>query len=474
MVFNPVENSVFWDALIKSPPIKKMLNISLEKCPVCGRQVIDTAINDYIGTISQKCGKCNVYSKIIRFWIEFLRRGLLVERERVEKTLADPYVRRGVKSIVNTFIYFGIKRPLTVYSPFLVVWDYTRRCNLSCKHCYSKAGTPSRRELNTKEALNVVDQLADFGVVALAFSGGEPLARKDFFQVAGHAANSGLYVSVATNGTLISKSVAKRLRQIGLNYVEISIDGASSETHDEFRGLKGAFDMAIKGLKNCVEEGLCTSIAVTATKRNFKEIPKILELAEKIGAKRFAIFNFVPVGRGAEMTSLDLTPEEREELMLFLVDKLLGKHKVTILATTPQLARVAVTRQCGVKGEVYMPMAHMQTTTVSSKAIALADFIGGCGAGRLYCSISPEGNVQPCVFLPLKVGNLKKEKFSDIWLNSKIFDALRKRENLHGPCGRCNFKLICGGCRARAYAYHNDILASDSGCIIAKHLLGSA
>jgi len=473
MALNPLKHSSFWDALITSPPIKKMLNLSLEKCPVCERQVLDIAIDDYVGLASRKCGKCTLYSKIIRFWIEFLRRGLFVERGRVEKTLADPHVRRGVKNIVKTFVYFGIKKPLTVYSPLLIVWDYTRKCNLSCRHCYSNAGAASYNELTTEEALNVVDQLADFGVVALAFSGGEPLVRKDFFQVAEYAVSSGLYVSLATNGTLISRSVARRLREIGLNYVEISIDGASPETHDEFRGIKGAFDMAIKGLRNCVEEGLCTSIAVTATKRNLKEIPKILELAEKIGAKRFALFNFVPVGRGMDMISQDLFPEEREEVMLLLVDKLLSRSKLTLLATAPQLARVAITRQCGVKGEVFMPMAHMQTTTVSSKTVALANFIGGCGAGRLYCSITPEGYVQPCVFLPLKVGNLRKEKFKDIWLNSKIFDALRERENLKGPCGRCYYKLICGGCRARAYAYYNDILASDDGCILARRLLES-
>lgn len=442
--------------------------LSLKKCEGCGRQVFNVALDCYVGLDTQKCKRCNVPSRIIIFWIEFLRKSLVVDKAKVEKILADPYARRGIKSVVKTFVYFGVKKPLTVYAPFLVVWDYTYKCNLNCKHCYSNAGTPTRDELETEEALNVVDQLADFGVVSLAFSGGEPLMRRDFFEVAKHAIDSGLYVSLATNGTLLNKQTTRRLKEIGVHYVEISIDGGDAKTHDEFRGVEGSFERAMTGLKNCIEEKLCASVAVTATKRNFKEIPKILELSEKVGAQRFALFNFVPTGRGAEMISQDLSSEEREELMLFLLNKLLLDSKVTILTTTPQLARVAVDHQHINQGEIFLPMAHMQTSKVSNKAAALADFIGGCGAGRLYCSISPEGDVHPCVFLPVKIGNLKTDKFEDLWLNSETFKILRNRENLKGACGECSFKYICGGCRARAYAYCHDLLASDPGCILAE------
>ncbi|MEM1766534.1 MAG: radical SAM protein [Candidatus Bathyarchaeia archaeon] len=465
-IFNPIQHSVYWNAVVSSKPVRNMLNLSLKVCEACGRQIIDAALDDYVGS-GVKCSKCSPYSHIIRFWIEFLRRSLAIEETKVKKILADNYARRGIKSIIRTFTYFGIRKPLSVYSPFLIVWDYTRRCNLKCKHCYANASSKSSHELNTNEAIEVVNQLADFGVVALAFSGGEPLVRKDFFKVAKHAIDSGLYVSLATNGTLINKQIARELKKIGLNYVEISVDGSIPEVHDEFRGINGAFERALKGLKNCIEEGLCASIAVTATKYNLKEVPAILKLAEEVGAKRFALFNFIPVGRGSELIEQDLSPEEREELLLFLLNKLLSGSKLTILATAPQLARVAIMSQkeCS---EIFMPMAHMQTTKVSSKAVALADFIGGCGAGRLYCSISPEGEVQPCVFLPIKVGNLREEKFSEVWLNSEVFNILRDRENLKGACGRCRYKHVCGGCRARAYAYRGDLLASDPGCILTK------
>jgi radical SAM protein with 4Fe4S-binding SPASM domain len=372
-------------------------------------------------------------------------------------------------NIARSFSYFGIRKPLSIYAPFLVVWDFTHKCNLKCKHCYSDSGTTREEELTTEEALDVVDQLAETGVTALAFSGGEPLTRSDFFKVAEHAVESGLYVSVATNGTLLTREMAKKLKQAKIHYVEISIDGATAKTHDAFRGVPGAFDKAVSGLKNAIAEDLCACIATTATKNNLEEMPGIIDLAEEIGAERFTYFNFIPTGRGKEHFEQDLSAEEREKLMHYSLNRMSKGCKTTILTTAPQLARVAL--QCqgsSGTGEVTMSMAHMQTAKVSKKAVPLADFIGGCGAGRLYCSLSPQGDVHPCVFFPVNVGNLKNEKFKDIWLNSDMFNILRDRSKLKGACGACNYKFICGGCRARANAYHNDYLSSDPGCVIAN------
>ena len=458
-----------WNAIITLPLTKKMLALSLRKCQACNRTVLESAIDDYIGKKDLKCTGCSgFYSRVIRFWIEFLRKSLNVERTKVTKLLADPYAQRAVLNIVRSFSFFGIRKPLSLYAPFLVVWDFTHKCNLSCKHCYSDSGTSSEKELDTKEAIDIVDQLADHGVTALAFSGGEPLMRQDFFEVAHYAADRGLYVSIATNGTMLTRENVRKLKRARVNYVEISIDGATAKTHDTFRGTPGAFEKAIVGLRTCVEEGLCACIATTATKNNIKEIPQILDLAETIGAERFTYFNFIPTGRGKEHCEQDLTPEEREKLMFLLLDRMSKDFKVTILTTAPQLARAALQCQTG-RNEVAMSMAHMQTVKVSRKAVPLADFIGGCGAGRLYCSLSPQGDVHPCVFLPLNVGNLKTEKFRNIWLNSALFNTLRDRSQLTGSCSRCGYKFVCGGCRARASAYNaGDFLGSDPGCTLAN------
>jgi radical SAM protein with 4Fe4S-binding SPASM domain len=447
-----------------------MLQLALKKCNTCDRTILEAALDNYVRD-ELKCDKCQgLYSEIISFWVEFLRRSLNIKREKVEKLLNDKYARRAIINLTKSFTYLGVKKPISLYAPFLIVWDFTHNCNLSCKHCYSSSGTIQEDELTTKQALEVVDQLADAGLTAIAFSGGEPLSRKDFFEVANHAVTRGLYVSVATNGTLLTNENVKRLKQTGIHYVEISIDGANAKTHDAFRGVPGAFDKAIKGLQNCVREDLCACIATTVTKNNLEEMPAIVSLAEEIGAERFTYFNFIPTGRGKAHFDQDLSAEEREKLMLYLLNRMSIGCKTTILTTAPQLARVAL--QCqGQNGtnEVTMSMAHMQTARVSKKAVVLADFIGGCGAGRLYCSLSPKGDVHPCVFLPLNVGNLKTEKFSDIWLNSLLFNRLRDRSNLKGACGKCDYKFICGGCRARSAAYHKgDVLSSDPGCIMNK------
>jgi radical SAM protein with 4Fe4S-binding SPASM domain len=460
----------FWNAMIRFPTTRKMLQLSLKQCHKCGRTVLEAALDRYVGKTDAKCNECSkYYARIIGFWVEFLRRAIGVKKEKVKKLLADRYARRAVLDIAQSFEHFGIRKPLSLYAPFLIVWDFTHKCNLKCTHCYSDSGGIREEELTTAEAKGVVDQLADAGVTALAFSGGEPLTRSDFFEVARHASDRGMYISLATNGTLLTKENVRRLKEARVNYVDISIDGATAKTHDEFRGVPGTFDKAMAGLKNCVEADLCVCIATTATKKNLEEMPAIIDLAEQIGAERFTNFNFVPTGRAKDHFDQDLSAEERERLMHYLLARMSKGCKTTILTTTPQLARVGI--QCqgeGGTGEVTMSMAHLQTVKVTKKAVPLAAFIGGCGAGRLYCSLSPSGDVHPCVFFPVTVGNLKKENFTDVWLNAPMFKSLRDRKNLKGACAACEYKFICGGCRARASSYHDDYLASDPGCILAK------
>jgi radical SAM protein with 4Fe4S-binding SPASM domain len=442
-----------------------MLKTTLKKCSKCNKTPLETELDNFTFNKTSNCSKCKIYVTIISLWIILIQKALAVDKSRIKKIFRDPFVRRAIYSIVSGFFEFGFRRPIQVHAPFLVVWNFTYKCNLHCKHCYSSSGTNKKSELSTKEALKVVDKIANFGVTSLAFSGGEPLMRKDFFEVARHAVDSGLYVSLATNGTLLTEENVKKLKKIGVHYVEVSLDGIDPKTHDFFRGKTGAFNQTLTGLKTCLDKDICTCIAVTATKNNLKEIPAVLEMAENMGIDRFTLFNFIPTGRGKDITDVDPSPEEREEILCYLNKKLSEDPKIAILSTTPQLARVALQSRSPNENDIVMPLAHMEATKISKRAKALAEFIGGCGAGRFYCAISPEGNLQPCVFMPLTVGNLNTEKFSDIWLNSQTLKDLRNREKLKGRCSKCDFKYVCGGCRARAFAYHNDYLMSDPGCI---------
>ena len=456
-------NEKFWNSILETTPVKWMLKSALSTCQKCRRTPLKTALDNYSGKKRSFCSSCELYSRAIEFWIGFIQKVLAVEKNRVSKLFGDSYVRRAISSIVSGFAEYGFNRPIQVHAPFLVVWNFTYKCNLKCKHCYSNSGIDPKMELSTEEAMKIVDQLADFGVTSLAFSGGEPLMRKDFFDVARYAVESGLYVSLATNGTLLTEENAIKLKETGVHYVEVSVDGANAKTHDFFRGKDGAFEQTLQGLKNCMDKKICTCIAITGTKNNLKEIPAVLEMAENMGIDRFTLFNFIPTGRGKDIIDSDPTPQEREEILRFLNEKLSEDHKIAILSTTPQLARVAL--QCSVSEDLILPLAHMEAAKVNKRARALADFIGGCGAGRLYCAISPEGKVQPCVFMPLIVGDLKTEKIEDIWVNSSILLDLRDRERLKGRCSKCEYKFVCGGCRARALSYHNDYLMSDPGCI---------
>jgi radical SAM protein with 4Fe4S-binding SPASM domain len=398
-----------------------------------------------------------------------------VSSESLGKALETPYWRKGITATLKGIAYFGANKPITTGAPLFVVWNFTNRCNLRCKHCYQNAGQFLANELNTNEALNVVKDLSESDVSSIAFSGGEPLLRQDFFKVASYAKDSGMYVSVATNGTLITREVAKKLSKT-VHYVEISLDGASPEVHDSFRGVPGSWERSVTGIRHLIDEGVTVGVATTATKSNIGEIHKIIDLTEQLGADYFICFNFIPTGRGQEIVTSDLSPAEREELLISLYERMvknmLMKKKTQIYCTAPQFARVGLETQKKLMEELrgassdfcpVIPATHY--ANLPGLTIEVAEFIGGCGAGRVYAALSPEGDVQPCVFMPIKLGNLRKQRFEHIWLYSPVLNELRNREKLKGGCSLCPYKYVCGGCRARAYGYFGDYLMHDPGCI---------
>jgi radical SAM protein with 4Fe4S-binding SPASM domain len=336
--------------------------------------------------------------------------------------------------------------------------------------------------LTLEEKLNVIDQLAENDVVAIAFSGGEALLHHDFWEVAQHASDRGLYLSLATNGTLLTTDVVKRLKSVGVEYFEISLDSIAPMKHDEFRGVRGAWDRTIAGIKNVVAEGGFSCIATTLTNDNYTELDDLVALGRNLGVNRSLFFNFIPVGRGTEIIDMDLSPEEREMVMQKMYDHLIKRpdrpvrravrddlvktrggmtEEYEVLTTAPQFSRVCLMNS---KSGV-MSLAHVGAAGFSDKVGVLAEFIGGCGAGRMYCALQPNGIVTPCVFMPIEVGDLRTESFIDIWQNSGVMQSLRERHDLKGQCGACSYRNVCGGCRARAYAYFNDIKAPDIGCI---------
>lgn len=379
----------------------------------------------------------------------------------VKKILSDPCVIRGFETILRSIAKYGVTIPQKLDAPFLVVWNFTNMCNLKCVHCYQRANKPLPNELTLREKIDVLEQLEDAGVAAIAFSGGEPLIHPHIWTIVEKAVKKRFYVSIATNGTLITKRVARRLKEIGVKYVEVSLDSVDPEKHDKFRGVKGSWMKTIRGIKNCISEGIFTGIATTVTRLNYNEAEKIIGLAKKLGVHRVIFFNFIPVGRGSEIFNQDLTPKEREKFLKRLYDAMI-REKLEILSTAPQYARVILQES---RGEYTSP-THFYAGPAITGLKELANFIGGCGAGRIYCALQPDGTVTPCVFIPqITLGNVKNKSFKDIWNNNPILELFRNKDMLEEYCGKCIYRYICGGCRARALAYFNDILAPDPGCI---------
>jgi len=424
-------------SVLNNKVVRRSIKSSSKKCQSCGKSHLEVALDDFIGRKPEKrpCIKGRLVSKVIKTAISNSGKAFGITREQMKRGLMDPYVRRGIANILVGVSTFGVSKPQTSGAPFLVVWNYTNACNLKCKHCYQNADNPTPGELSTEQRKRIVDQLAQENVVALAFSGGEPLMRRDFFEVAEYTENNSVYVSVATNGTLITKAVAEKMRKVGVGYVDVSLDGANAETHDSFRGVPGCFNKTVRGIKNLVKEDVYTCLAVTATKDNLHEIPDIIELGKKLKVKRITVFNFIPAGRAQAILDLDLSPKEREHLLELLYDELI-KGEIETVSTAPQLARVCLTKSQEEKRDMLAP-THFCAYDLPGKVKYLADFIGGCGAGRIYCAFQPDGLVTPCVFIPIIVGDLRKQPLEEIWLNSPVLADLRNREKLKGRCGHC-------------------------------------
>ena len=403
---------------------------------------------------------------------------------------------KGFALMMKGIEKYGVRIPFTPAGPFEIVWNFTYSCNLRCKHCYENAGS-HRPELTTDQAFTTIDNLSKnthVGLPALSFSGGEPLIRKDFFEVAEYAKKKIPYISIATNGTFLTKDNVKKLKEVGVDYVEISLDGVSKEVHESFRRVPGCFEKTMGGIRNCLDENLDTCIATTAHKENLDEIPKIIELAQELGI-RFMHFNYVPTGRAKGHVDLDLSPKERLSLLETMGRKIVnlylkakeeeqrtGKTDLKtdrFFSTCPQFASV-VKRLAGEEGYDFTVSAHY----AAKKGVEnVANFLGGCGAGRLYAGLEPNGDIKPCVFFPTNkdtiLGNILEDDFEYVWDNNELLWKLRTREKLESyringqtiGCGNCEDKYICGGCRARAYGYFNGNLnAPDVGCIDNKEL----
>ena len=393
------------------------------------------------------------------------------------------------------------QHPAEENKPRLIFWEVTKGCNLRCIHCRASAtelSSPS--DLSTERAMGIIDQIATFANPILVLSGGEPLFRSDIFQLARYGTSKGLRVALATNGTLVTKEVARMIVDSGVRRVSISLDGADALTHDTFRGIPGAFDAAVYGLRNLKTLGMSVQINMTIARHNARQLPQVLELAKSLGADALHTFLLVPVGCGVDIAAEQMVaPEEYEEMLNSFYDRSL-EGEIELKATcAPHYFRVVRQRRVAERraaetmpqsapfeaqhppriaaSEMMMPgSTGIELKPKGSQASGPAHHPGGhpsglnamtkgCLAGTGVCFVSHEGEVYPCGYLPVRAGDLRRQTFAEIWKNSEVFNQLRETGNLKGKCGCCEFRNICMGCRARAFAATGDYLDEEPFCV---------
>ena len=335
----------------------------------------------------------------------------------------------------------------------LVAWEVTRSCNLNCIHCRAASEKgPYPGELKKEKCLNILHQIAQTGKPIVILTGGEPLLREDIFELASYGNQLGLRMVMATNGTLINSETTGMMKSSGIRRVSISLDGADARKHDQFRKVEGAFEGALRGIDLLKREGIEFQINTTVTRDNKNQIQKILDRAIELGAVAHHIFLLVPTGRARDMIGQNIDSLEYEELLHWFYS--MRKEVPLHLKATCAPHYYRILRQ----------EAHASGEKVDYETYGLDAITRGCLGGIAFCFISHDGVVQPCGYLELPCGDLKRSSFGSIWENSEIFKQLRDFSAYKGKCGRCEYLKFCGGCRARAFEATGDYMAEEPLC----------
>jgi radical SAM protein with 4Fe4S-binding SPASM domain len=348
------------------------------------------------------------------------------------------------------------------YTAYSVSWNLTQRCNLECAHCYLSAfaGADPRGELTTEECRRVIDEIALVNPnVFLILTGGEPLLRRDIWEIAGHAAEKRFTTVLGTNGVLLRERQAQLMRRHGVLGASISLDSTDPDRHDAFRHLAGAWQGAVRATKVLAEAGLDFSLHMSVTDWNVNEVPAMIDLARELGAKVLNFFFLVRTGRGRDLTDIDAAAYER--ILTYLAEAQETKARTSFedpwSAPVGRADDLLIRAKCAPHFRRILWQRNPESPLLRNYAH------GSCPAGKYYCRITPEGDVTPCPYMPVAAGNLRRQSFTDLWREASVFADLREPK-LGGRCGVCEFSKICGGCRCRAYATYGDYLAEDPAC----------
>jgi radical SAM protein with 4Fe4S-binding SPASM domain len=390
-------------------------------------------------------------------------RGSLTPVELRKRIVEDKPTLRGIIATARSIARLGLTTPQRWLYPLFVVWNFTNKCDLNCKHCYQSSGSGAGNgEMSLDQKLHFIDQCGRNYVPMIALAGGEPTLSRHLEPVLARCKKYGIHTSLATHGGLLTPERCKRLSGCGLRYVEISLDSIHPDKHDQFRGVHGMWKQSVQGIQNVIATpGMRAGIAMCVHQDNIDEVEDMIAMAVEMGVSCFAHFNFIPVGRGEDMAQKDITPIQRERLLETL-HKWLERRKIGIISTAPQFGRICLT----MSGRDGLISCSHAGNASGMKARLVAKYLGGCGAGRTYACLQPNGDLTPCVYMPGRVmGNVLQKSMGEIFRNNPWWDLFCKRDERENNCGVCDYRLYCGGCRARSDAYYNRIDQADPGCI---------
>ncbi len=344
-------------------------------------------------------------------------------------------------------------------SPNVIAWESTRACRFACIHCRANAQTKADpNQLTTNEVYRLIEAIAEFSKPVFIISGGDPLLRKDIFDIAAKADMEGLKVVMSPSGSQIVHSTVEKMIDSGIKMVSISLDGSNSEVHDGFRKVNGSFEMAISSLNTIRESGMPFQINTTVTQHNLNDLPKIRDLAVDLGAATWDVFMLVPTGRAK--VRMEITPEQYEQILRSIYSWNHSSHIPIKMTCAPHYMRIIAQMEMMKDSKPLIGTGngfHGRRTSVR--------FGGrGCMAGNGFCFISSIGKVYGCGFLPVEAGDVRQTNFRNIYEESPLFQNLRNYSLLEGRCGICEYKSICGGCRARALAFSDNFLGEEPYC----------
>lgn len=396
-------------------------------------------LNDHGWYLLQLCNGYNTFDEIVQLISNQYRTSLQPCRDGINSIL-DPLTESGM-------IWWRKERMRWIRTPppQSVFWELTWACNHSCLHCVVSGGKKDSRELMTEECKRLADELARLGLKSIAFSGGEPLLREDFFEIAEHVSRLGIATQIATNGTLVDEGVARQLKRLDFN-VQITLNGSSPQTHDRFCGMENAYEKAVNGVTFLNRAGVPTTIATVATKANVSDIPDTVDTAIRLGAESFRLIPFIPSGRGKRNRELELEPTVMKELTQYLMAR---REEGDITIT---------------------PMEFEHTFSEPPGGAVDPSVQLGCNGATTYCTIGATGEVLPCsYFSGVKAEDVRNKPFGWIWSNSRFLNYFRslKVADIEGPCQTCRWLSVCRtGCRAANRAY-GDLFGSNRHCWVA-------